>query len=113
MRHVLYLVYLCPCLGLGLFISYLCDRLLIFSLIFIVVNQNRRTVFKTSPIIYLILFLKVDEESEYFSSRKSSASGCCLAFAYFLANFSVALVINVLLIKKVCSKIRKVMLHEL
>ena len=31
---------------------------------------------------------------------KNSPSGCCLAFAYFLANFSKMLLIKVLLIKK-------------
>ena len=34
LRHILYLVYLCPCLGLNQFMSYLCDSfflLLLFS----------------------------------------------------------------------------------
>ena len=44
----------------------------------------------------------VDEESEKFSYKKSSASGCCLAFACFFANFNLALLIKVLLIKKLC-----------
>ena len=38
MRHILYLVYLCPYLRLGLFILYLCDLSFIFSLIFIVIH---------------------------------------------------------------------------
>ena len=38
LRPILYLVYLCPCLGLCLFISYLCDLFYIFSLIFIFIN---------------------------------------------------------------------------
>ena len=38
LRPILYLVFFCPCLGLGLFMSYLCDLLFIFSLIFIVIN---------------------------------------------------------------------------
>ena len=42
----------------------------------------------------------VDEECEYFSNSKSSASGCCLVFAWFFANFSLALLMKVLLIKK-------------
>ena len=33
LRHILYLVYLCPCLGLGLFMSYLCDVFFISSLV--------------------------------------------------------------------------------
>ena len=40
LKHILYLVYLCPCLGLGLFMSYLCDLFFIFILIFIVINRN-------------------------------------------------------------------------
>ena len=39
LRHILYLVYLCPCLGLGLLMSYLCDPFFIFSLILIVINH--------------------------------------------------------------------------
>ena len=42
------------------------------------------------------------EESKQFSSSESSVSGCCLAFAYFFANFSIVLVIKVLPIKKAC-----------
>ena len=37
-RHILNLVYLCPCLGLSLFISYLCDLFFIFIFIFIIIN---------------------------------------------------------------------------
>ena len=32
LRHFLYLIYLCPCLDLSLFVSYLCDLLFIFIL---------------------------------------------------------------------------------
>ena len=46
LRHIIYLVYLVYifsifslCLGLGLFMSYLCDLFMIFSLIFIVIND--------------------------------------------------------------------------
>ena len=38
LRHILYLVYLCPCLGLGQFMSCLCDLFFIFSLIFVIIN---------------------------------------------------------------------------
>ena len=50
-----------------------------------------------------VLFLddNVDQECESFSNSKISASGCCLAFAYFFANFSLALLMEVLLVKKV------------
>ena len=38
--YILYLVYLCPFLCLGLFMLYLCDLFFYFSLIFIVINRN-------------------------------------------------------------------------
>ena len=39
LRQNLQLVFSCPCLALGLFISYLCDLLFFFSLIFIVIKH--------------------------------------------------------------------------
>ena len=50
LRHILYLVYLCPCLSLGLFTSYLCDLLFSFSLIFISVNH--RTLLKQTNLFF-------------------------------------------------------------
>ena len=48
-RHILYIVYLCPYLCLGVFMSYLLDLFFIFSPIFIFINHitslNRRTCF--------------------------------------------------------------------
>ena len=106
LRQISYLVYLCPTLGLGLFILYLCDLFFIFSLIFIVINDI--TSFKQTYLLfvhfleYLLLFLydTVDEECEQFLKNRSSASGCCLAFACFFANFSLMFLIKMLLIKK-------------
>ena len=37
--HFLYLLYLCPCLDLGLFMLYLCDAFFIFIFIFIMINH--------------------------------------------------------------------------
>ena len=39
LRYILYLVYLCPCLGLGLFMSYISVPFFIFSLAFIAINH--------------------------------------------------------------------------
>ena len=39
LRHILYLVYLCPYLVLGLSMWHLCDLFLIFNLISIVINH--------------------------------------------------------------------------
>ena len=105
MRHTLYLVYLRQCLSLDLML-YLCDRFFIFSPIFIVINHI--TLFKQTYLYfahlleYFLLLLgdNVDEESQQFSNSKNSASVCCIAFSYFSANFSLALPMKVLLIKK-------------
>ena len=39
LRHLLYLLYLCPCLDLGLFMSCLCDLFFFFTFISIMVNR--------------------------------------------------------------------------
>ena len=70
LRHILYLFYLCPCLGLGLLISYLCDLFFIFNLIFITIHHinslKQKHVAFVQFLKYLLLFLNdnVDEESE-------------------------------------------------
>ena len=61
------------------------DLFFIFSLIFVVINN----LIKLDALVfvyfleYLLLFLEdsLDDKSEQFSKSKSSASGCCLAFA--------------------------------
>ena len=106
LRPILHLVYLRPCLGLGVFMSYLCILFLFFSLIFIVINHitslNQMYLIFCTFLEYLLLFLNdnVDEDGKWFSNSKNSASGFCLAFAWYYANFSLALLIKVLLIKK-------------
>ena len=61
LTHILYLVYLCPFLTLGLFMPYLCDLLFSFSLIFIVINHI--TPFKHTYFLFvhfsLVLFIKL------------------------------------------------------
>ena len=39
LRHLVYLLYLCSCLDLSLFMSYLCDLFFIFIFIFIMINR--------------------------------------------------------------------------
>ena len=71
---MLYFVYLCLFVRLGLFKSYSCD--LVFIIIFIFITVNHIVSLKhTHTIIFLGIFVK------------NSASGCCLAFAYFFAKF--------------------------
>ena len=45
---------------------------------------------------YVLLYLvdNVDEEYEYFSNSKSSASGCCLAFAQRFCQFHPGVAYN-------------------
>ena len=70
LRHILYLVYLCPCLDLCKFMSYLCDLLFILSLIFSFINHltslKQTHLFFVHFLECLVLFLvdNVDEESE-------------------------------------------------
>ena len=78
----------------------------IFSLIFIVIDSI--TSLKQTPLFfvqileYVLLFWddNLDEECKLFSNSKSSASGCCLAFAWFFANFCLGLLIKVLIKKR-------------
>ena len=69
MIHILYLVYLGPCLGLGLIMSYLCDLFLIFSVIFITINHiaslKQTRLFFVHFKKYILSFLddNVDEEN--------------------------------------------------
>ena len=107
LRHFLDLLFLCQYLSLGLFLPYVCALFFIFIFIFIMVNRIISWIqahcFFACFLEYALLFLdnKVHQEFEQFSSNsKSPASECCLAFAWFLANFSLALVTKVLLIKK-------------
>ena len=115
LRPFLYLLYLCPRLRLGLYMSYLlcmsylCDLfffyIFIFIMIYRIMSWIQTHLFFSYVLEHVLLFLDdhVDEECEYFSISKSSAWGCCLAFAWFFVNFSLALLIKVLLIKKAWS----------
>ena len=70
LRHIVHLVYLCPCLGLWLVILHLRDLHFIFSLIFVVISHA--TSLKQTHLLFVYfleddsLFLddNVDVESE-------------------------------------------------
>ena len=104
LRYILHLVYLCPSLGLSLFMTYLSDLFFIFSLTFTVINRitslKQTHLFFVHFLEYLLLFSddNVDEESEKFSNSQCSPSGCSWAFAWFFANFSLALLMTFTLI---------------
>ena len=112
LRFILYFIYLYLWLGLGLFMPYLCDLFFIFNLLFIVINhkitwkQTNLFFAHISEYLLLVLDINVEEKSEYFFNSKSSASGCCLAFAWFLANFILVLLVKVLLTKKRAYELR-------
>ena len=99
LRFILYLIYLCSCQGLALFM-YLCDLFFILSFISIVINHI--TLFKQKHLFCVHIFrtflLFLDNNVD--ENANSSASGCCLVFAWFFAYFSLALLIKVFLIKR-------------
>ena len=75
-------------LGLGLFMSFLCDLFFNLTFIFIFINLiakfKQRHLFFVHSLEYLQLFLDDnlhDVHGKCHSSSKSSASGCCLDFA--------------------------------
>ena len=107
--HFIFSIFVSMSRSRSIYAVYIYDLFFIFSLIFIVINHI--TSFKQTHLFFvhflecLLLLLddNVDEENKLFSNSKSSASGCCLAFASFFANFSLVLLIKVLLLKKACS----------
>ena len=71
LRYFLYLLYLCPCLGLGLFMSYLCDLFFVFIFIFTMINRviswvKTRLLFFLLSLEHVLLFLddNMNEECE-------------------------------------------------
>ena len=100
LRCLIYLLYLCPCLHLGLFMSYLRESVFIFVFIFIMANCI--ISWRQTCLFFCLLLFddNVVEECQWFSDVKSSASGWCLAFAWFFVSLSLVLLIKVLLIKK-------------
>ena len=97
--HYLYLLYLRPCVNLCLFMSYLCNRIFIFIFIFIMIHRIISWIWTHLSFSYFLEYILLfsDKECKQFSNNKRSASECCLAFAWFFANFRLALLIKVLL----------------
>ena len=54
LKHILHLVYLGPCLGLGLFMLHLCNLFFSFSLIFIIINHI--TSFRQTHLFFVYFF---------------------------------------------------------
>ena len=106
MIHVLYLLHLCLSRYRSSYVIYFSSSFSSWLTWLILKSQEYRY---TCPLAYhlenILLFLdgNVDEECQRFSNSKSSASRCCLVFASLFANFSLALLIKVLLIE--CSSL--------
>ena len=110
LRHFLYLLYLCPCLDLGLFMSYLCDLFFIFIFIFIMINRMN-----TDTLVLLLIFQNMSyyfwmitwmKNLNNFQVAKVQPQVAAQQLLNFFASFSLALLIKVLLIKKACNPIR-------
>ena len=100
LRHFLYLLCLFPCLDIRLFMSYLCDLFFIFIFIFIkwliIWSHEYRLLF--------CLFFRVRPIIFGWKCRWRM----WIAFAWFFANFRLALLVKVLLIKKACIFIKNI-----
>ena len=89
LRHTLYLLDLCPCLGLCIFISYLCDLFFIFSLIFIVINHIpslKQSHFFLHFLEDLLIFLDNNKKANIFKKWKFNLwvmLSFCLIFCQF------------------------------
>ena len=92
LRHILYLVHLCPCLVLVLFMSYLCDLVFIFSLIFIAINhiillkQTKLFFAHFQNILFQFWMITKMKKRNNFKQQKSSLKvllSFCLSFYQF------------------------------
>ena len=103
LRQILYLAYLCPCLALVLFMWYLCDLFFIFCLIFIIINciiSLKLTYLLFAQYHILVLEITQIKKMNNFQIAKGQLQS--VTFAWFFANFSLSLLIKVLLLKKAC-----------
>ena len=116
-RHILYLVYLCPCQRLGLFMSYLLDLFFIFSLIFFAINlifsfkQTYLFFAHFQNISYYLWMITWMKKPHNFLIAKVQPQPCCLAFAQFFLPISAwYLLTKMLLINKACILVSTLML---
>ena len=106
LRHILQLVYLCPCVGLSLFNFYPKDLFFILSLIFIVINHitslNRRNCFlyifqNISYYFWMITWMK---KANNFQIPKVLLDCFAQLLLFVVAYFSLASLTKVIPIKK-------------
>ena len=97
-RQILYLVYLCPCVGLGLFMLYLYVLFFIFSLIFIIMNHitslKHSHLFFVHFLEYLLLFLDdhVDEKKLIIFKQQKFSIRVLLSFCLIFCQFQPGIV---------------------
>ena len=115
-RHILYLVYLCPCQRLSLFMSYLLDLYFIFSLIFFAINDIFSFIYahmflhifqNISYYLWMIMWMK---KPHNFLIPKVQPQHVVQLLLNFFANFSLVLLTKVLLINKACILVSNLML---
>ena len=100
-----YLLYLCPCIELGLLMLYLCD-LLFFIFISFRYDWSYNLMNKDT-LVLLLIFSKMPYYPWLITWMKnanniqiSKVQSHCLGFAWIFANFKLALLIKVLLLIK-------------
>ena len=100
-----------PCLSLGLFKSYICDLLLIFTIVFIVINHimslKQTHWFFLEVLEYLLLFLddNMDEENESFFQYQMFCLRVLLSFCLFFCQFQPSFAYKSVAQKKACISI--------
>ena len=118
LKHILYLKYFCLCLSLGMFMSYLCDLLFIFSLIFTAINHitsSRQThLFFVHFLEYLLLFLMITwmKKAKNSQIKKVQPQGVAKLLLIWLP-VSAWRCLLVLLTKKACILQKRVFLKIL
>ena len=100
LRHALYLPYFYPCLDLGLFMSYLCS-FFHFHLHFNLMKTHLFFCLFFSTMSYYFWMITWKKNMNTFKQQKFSLR-VLLRFAWFFANFNLALLIKVRLYKKAC-----------
>ena len=86
LKHFLYLLFLCPCQDLGLFMAYLCYCFFIFIFIFIVVNRIISRVQTRLFFAYFLEYIQLFFNDSWYKEWKFSLRvllSICLIFCQF------------------------------
>ena len=103
-HHIKTILIFTICPALVLFMTCQCDLFFIFIIIFtlinLVISWNQTLIFLSFFPFFMSYYFWVIMWMKNVNNSKSSISGCCLEFTWFFANFSLALLIKGLLMKK-------------